>query len=466
MSAPQRVKVEPGIWQRGDVYEITFRDAQGKQRRRTVAGGIIAARNELAKEVAKRANGERMTADPRLRFGQAADAWLAGPVAALRPNTISTYRGAVDGHLRKRIGKRRMDDLTPDDVARVVAEMRAAGYSEWTISTTLMVCGQVFRHAARRMGWRGTSPTTLLERGERPHVSATAKRRIFRGDELPRTIATAREPFETMFVMAAVTARRESEVLAVLWREVDLGDEPEIRFTHQVDRKGRRVPLKTDGAGDTDLIAPDPIPPALAAMLPALKRRSTHSAPDDFVFATRNGTAINQRNVLKALRAAMKSATYDDGRPVFPILHEVEADGKPVKVPRNAVPCFHSFRHTAASQAFADGERVEEVAWLLRHASANTTRSVYLHEFRDAEVKAQRRARMAARMAAWSGNRPAKTDLALEDKTTKPPICRQNATHRNRPRPPRPNKRVWGLNSIAGSNPALSVHAADPSPAR
>ena len=67
MSAPQRVKVEPGIWQRGDVYEITFRDAQGKQRRRTVAGGIIAARNELAKEVAKRANGERMTADPRLR---------------------------------------------------------------------------------------------------------------------------------------------------------------------------------------------------------------------------------------------------------------------------------------------------------------------------------------------------------------------------------------------------------------
>ena len=52
------------------------------------------------------------------------------------------------------------------------------------------------------------------------------------------------------------------------------------------------------------------------------------------------------------------------------------------------------------------GERVEEVAWLLRHASANTTRSVYLHEIRDAEAKAQRRARMAARMAAWGGSEP------------------------------------------------------------
>jgi integrase len=212
-----------------------------------------------------------------------------------------------------------------------------------------------------------------------------------------------------MFVMAAVTARRESEVLAVLWREVDLGDEPEIRFTHQVDRKGWRGPLKTDRGGDADLIAPDPIPPALAAMLKEHKLRSAHSGPDDFVFATRNGTAINQRNVLKALREAMRAARHDDGHPVFPILHELDVNGGPVKVPRNTLPCFHSFRHTAASQAFADGERVEEVAWLLRHASANTTRSVYVHEIRDAEAKARRRVRMAARMAAWSGNMPQQT---------------------------------------------------------
>jgi integrase len=240
-------------------------------------------------------------------------------------------------------------------------------------------------------------------------VSATAKRRIFRGDELPRTIAAAREPYKPMFATAAITARRESEVLAIVWGEVDLGDEPEIRFTHQVDRKGRRVPLKTDRSKDGDLIAPDPIPSALAAMLHALKQSAAHTGPDDFVFATRNGTAINQRNVLKALRAAMKAARYDDGAPVFPILHAVDANNDPVPVPRNAVPCFHSFRHTAASQAFADGERVEEVAWLLRHASANTTRSVYLHEIHDAEAKARRRARMAARMAAWSGSEPQQT---------------------------------------------------------
>jgi integrase len=149
-------------------------------------------------------------------------------------------------------------------------------------------------------------------------------------------------------------------------------------------------------------------------MLTEHKLRSAHSGPDDFVFATRVGTAINQRNVLKALRTAMRAAIDEHGRPTFAVLHEVDDDGKPAKVPRNSVPCFHSFRHTAASAAFADGERVEDVAWLLRHASSNTTRAAYLHEIRDAEAQAARRSRMEARMEAFGGSRPQQTADAAE----------------------------------------------------
>ena len=399
-----------GIYTRPDGrLEIGFRDAQGKQRWRVVDGGIMAARAQLATEHAKRAKGERVAADPRLTFSQAADGWLSGPVVTLRPNTRAAYRNAVDNHLRKRIGRCRLDDVTPDDVAAFVAAMRAAGLSEWTISGTLMVAGQVFRHAARRLGWHGVSPTTLLERGERPHVATTAKRRIFRGDELAQTIAQAGEPYKTLFTTAAITAPRESELLGVTWRDVDLGDEPEIRFAFQVDRKGQRVALKTDESGGAV-----PIPPSLAAMLTDHKLRATYSGPDDFVFATRKGTAINQRNVLRALREAMKAAVDEHGNATFPILHQVDDDGQPVKVPRNAVPCFHSFRHTAASAAFADGDRIEDVAWLLRHASPNTTRAVYLHEIRDAEVKAAKRSRMEARMEALGGSTRQQAQGALD----------------------------------------------------
>jgi hypothetical protein len=73
---PRRERVERGIYRRPDgKLEIGFRDAQGKQRWRVVDGGITAARAQLATEHAKRARGERVAADPRLRFNDAADAW-------------------------------------------------------------------------------------------------------------------------------------------------------------------------------------------------------------------------------------------------------------------------------------------------------------------------------------------------------------------------------------------------------
>jgi hypothetical protein len=112
----QRANVEPGIWRRGDVLAITRR---GQAAPAHGHGGIIAARRALKAQRARRDRGDRVGADPRPRCEQAADAWPAGPVATPRPNTHSTYRGAVERHLRQRIGRHRLDDITPDDMARV-----------------------------------------------------------------------------------------------------------------------------------------------------------------------------------------------------------------------------------------------------------------------------------------------------------------------------------------------------------
>jgi integrase len=66
-------------------------------------------------------------------------------------------------------------------------------------------------------------------------------------------------------------------------------------------------------------------------------------------------------------------------------------------VPRGAGPNFHSFRHTAASEAIAGGEAVEEVSWQLGHRNSNVTRTVYLQEVKSAERTARRRSKMEAR---------------------------------------------------------------------
>jgi hypothetical protein len=123
-----RERVAPGIWRRGEVFEITWRDAQGKQRRKTVQGGITAARKALTDAKSKRDRGER-TSDPRLTFTAAADAWRAARVVKLRPTTENAYSAALR-HLRAAFRRRRLADIGPTEVARYVSQRDAKG---WTV---------------------------------------------------------------------------------------------------------------------------------------------------------------------------------------------------------------------------------------------------------------------------------------------------------------------------------------------
>ena len=72
-------------------------------------------------------------------------------------------------------------------------------------------------------------------------------------------------------------------------------------------------------------------------------------------------------------------------------------------VERGAVPNFHAFRHTAASEAIAAGDGAEEVSWQLGHKNSNVTRAVYVQEVKSAERRARRRAQIEARYGAVLG---------------------------------------------------------------
>ncbi len=107
MSKPKatarRVRVERNIYRRPTgVFEVGLKDGDGVQRWRTVDGGITAARALRDELLASRGRGERVAPNPRLGFAEAADIWLAGPVADLRASTQAGYRNAVDRHLRPR----------------------------------------------------------------------------------------------------------------------------------------------------------------------------------------------------------------------------------------------------------------------------------------------------------------------------------------------------------------------------
>ena len=406
-ATPRRVRV-PGdqnrnIYRRPDgKLEIGYRDSLGKQRWQVVKGGISAARAERDTILGKRGKGLRVKPSPRLRFGEAAELWLAEQVVDLRPSTQAFYRNAVRVHLEPRWGRRRMDAIDVDDAARLVRELRAAGKAESTIQGVLVAASRVFRFARRRCGWHGENPIRLLEVSERPRLSDTPERRIYEPDELAQVLAASWEPWTTIFRLADVAAGRESELLALWWSEnLDLCDldAAEITFTHQVDRGGRRVPLKTEESKATL-----PLPRWAALMLLEHRARSGHTGP--FVFATRSGRAIGQRNLLRALYTAQERARTPEGRPTFPELFEHDERGHLVVdergelVPRRVdrrelkLPDFHALRHTAAM----DCDDAEEARDLLRHKNSNVTRAVYRAHFSDRR-RSLLRARMEARQA-------------------------------------------------------------------
>ena len=141
------------------------------------------------------ARGERVAPKPKLRFGEAADIWLDGPVVDLRETTRVKYRCMVNQHLRARLEGRRLDAVTADDLARLVRELRGEGMSEATIAVILGVVSAIYKFAVRRLGWSGTIPTTLMLRSERPKLSQTKRRPVFTGKQLEQTIAAAHSRF-------------------------------------------------------------------------------------------------------------------------------------------------------------------------------------------------------------------------------------------------------------------------------
>lgn len=393
-SSPRRVRVERNIYRRpSGVYEVGFKDGAGKQRWRTVEGGITAARALRDELLSRRHRGERIVPDRNLRLEEAAAKWLDGPVRDLRPRTHECYRSALERHLLPAIGNRRLDSISPDDLSMLVRELRRDGLSEASIVIVIGVANRVYRYAARRLGWSGTNPISLLLPSERPKPSQGKRRRIFEGRELEQTIAAAVEPFRTLFTLAALTGARLSELLALTWADVRLQDldDAEIEFGWQVDRYGDRRPMKTERSARTVLI-----PKELGLMLARHSVRSGQTQPSDFVFCTRTGRPLGQRNVIRALRAAQQQARDERGHPTFPVLHALDDQGRQLPVPRGALPSMHSFRHTAASRARLAGESVDEVAFLLGHRNANVTRAVYVHELADARRRSMRRSRMIA----------------------------------------------------------------------
>jgi integrase len=304
------------------VFEVMFRDVDGRQRaRRLEARTEKAAVREARAVLAQRDGGERVIAADLTLDGFAERDYfplLDGLVAAGRraergrDRYVYDYRRYVAPHL----GALRMDEIEPRHLAGLIRTMRLDSFSESSIYNALLPVRAMYR-LARRRGLTGRTPFDGLDPDELPRPSPGGHGRVLDEQELAALVRHATDGYRPALTVLAYTGLRISELLGLRWADVDFV-EGELRVRTQLlparkDRPARLVPLKTK-ASERDVPLFPAVENTLADLLQA-ELAAGHGGDDELVFTTRTGRPLAQRNVARAVEEAAAAAGLERATP-------------------------------------------------------------------------------------------------------------------------------------------------------
>jgi integrase len=282
--------------------------------------------------------------------------------------TLEQHRQVYRCHLGPRLGRLAIQRVEPRHVVGVLTEMRETALSPWTLVGVWKVLSNLFNHALAR-GLISESPLKRVAKADRPIGKTRKQTQALSADECAALLKHASAGWHGLIATAIFTGLRVSELLGLRWRDVNFS-EAVIHVRHQLSRARTNQPpglkeLKT-GAGLRDVY----LLPELESLLRRRKLASAHSQDEDFVFGTREGRPLSQRNAARALAKASERSG-------------VKAS-------------MHDLRHTAISRLIAAGLDVVEVQRQAGHARPSVTLDTYSHEFERAKRSEDIRAKIAA----------------------------------------------------------------------
>ena len=373
----RRVRVERGIYRQANGKYVVCFMLDGKPRFRTVGHDLDLARAQRLSFV-RAARFGVVAAAPRLRLEMVAGWWLERYERRVdsgerRVRTLEIHTYYLRRHVLPLVGSRLIREITVADVVELLDRLRERGCAEKTVAGALGTLNNVMRFAVRN-SWIADSPVEKLERYERPRPERHPQRALGR-DEIARLLNCCLPAYRTLVATALYTGMRLSELLGLTWDDVDLDRgcihvRAQLSHSH-IGSPARRVAPKTRAAARQI-----PLTPQLAAVLRERRLSAAQSAGGDWVFSTRKGRPLSQRNIQ---RSALHLAADAAG---------LRVDGARLR--------FHDLRHTFASHLIIDlGLDVVQVSRLMGHASPSTTLNIYTHMFDEARHAADIRARMA-----------------------------------------------------------------------
>ncbi len=345
----------PGVYRRGDRYKVTYRDRQGKQRSKS-ARTLEEARNlKVGFEAAKRTPGLPLTS--QITFEQHARDWLksyTGRRTRIRERTRRDYLRQLERHVFPAIGSLKLVEISPGDIDDLIAGLLtgegATGQAlrPATVSRTLVPVRSAFRRAIRQR-LIATNPALDPEipGSMAPENSSV---RVLTRDELHRLISMVPDEHRLFVTLLGCTGLRWSEAVALGPEHVD-GVQPVLRVRRSGAGGVLDAPKTREARRDIRL---DP------SLWMSLKQKAQEAEGHQFLFHQRDGRMLAYPHMRKyVLKAAAERAGIV------------------------GVKGFHTLRHTAGSQLYADGWSELQIQHFLGHSSSDFTRRTYVHLMND-----------------------------------------------------------------------------------
>jgi integrase len=384
----------PGVFKRGNRYAVIYRDAAGRQRQES-ARTYDDARRLRTRRVASVDDGTYQPQTREKLTDYAAD-WVeryrGNGRRGFTEHTRAEYRRDLERYAIPRLGRLRLEQITPRDIAEVVAwlcdeeeqgrreaeERREALTAKCNLPPSSLKLEYQPKYLADASVRRILSPVRaclrtataegLIRHNPTVGLALPARddhRRISLGEDeleeegharaltepqLTMLLAVAPERHRLLFQLLAATGLRISEAQALRWGDLNLDGEQPLVQVRRAYVKGTFKPPKSRYGRRAV-----PIDFELVRALRRARRESEWPGERDLVFPSRRGTPLEYGNLH---RRVLKPAVEEAGVPWA---------------------AFHTFRHTCASRLFAQGRNAVQVQRWLGHHSAAFTLATYVH---------------------------------------------------------------------------------------
>jgi integrase len=286
---------------------------------------------------------------------EAVSDWRIHIAPNLKPSTVRAAESHLKQHIIPHLGTLRLSEFTVK-VVQAFSTGLISGRTRKTVENVLQTLFSILQ-TARRFG--SAVPAVLRADIVLPNGGINREVRFFDAEQVGKIVATAKEPYSTMFAVLGMTGLRAGEMLGLKVSDLDFTRKV-IHVRRSIDSRTRQEQTPKSRGSASDV----PMPGALEKRLLEFLRVGYRETLNGYLFANRNG---NPYSIGKVTEYGL-----------WPAL-------KKLKIERAGL---HAFRHAAASELLEQGAPLTVVQRQLRHRDARTTLQKYGHVVGDAQRRA------------------------------------------------------------------------------